>query len=101
MFPDAGENLPKTIRIVSCRCKFAKVGSPITGHDEPKHGEHLILSLSWADGSATTAPRMPGGFSSPRRVSRSLVLHLGVELSPYQDDDDGKPDPDHEADTGP
>jgi hypothetical protein len=64
---------------------------------------HLIhLSLSWADTVSHDCTAHAQRFlNSLGRVSRSLVLHLGIELGSDQDDDDGKPDPDHEADTSP
>ena len=62
----------------------------------------IHLYLSWTDAVSHDCPaHTQRSFHSLRRVSRSLMLHLGVELGSDQDDDDRKPDPDHEADTGP
>jgi hypothetical protein len=61
----------------------------------------IHLSLSWADAVSHDCTAHAQRFlHSLSRISRSLVLHLGVELGSDQDDDDRKPDPDHEADSG-
>ena len=61
----------------------------------------IYLSLSWADAVSHDCIAHAQRFlHSLSRISRSLVLHLGVELGSDQDDDDRKPDPDHEADSG-
>jgi hypothetical protein len=60
------------------------------------------LCLSWANAVGHDCTAHAQRFlHALRRVSRSLMLHLGVELGSNQDDDNRKPDPDHEADTGP
>lgn len=61
----------------------------------------IYLSLSWADAVSHDCTAHAQRFlHSLSRISRSLVLHLGVELGSDQDHDDRKPDPDHEADSG-
>ena len=61
----------------------------------------IHLSLSWADAVSHDCTAHAQRFlHSLSRISRSLVLHLGVELGSDQDHDDRKPDPDHEADSG-
>jgi hypothetical protein len=61
----------------------------------------ISLSLSWADAVSHDCTAHAQRFlHSLSRISRSLVLHLGVELGSDQDHDDRKPDPDHEADSG-
>jgi hypothetical protein len=61
----------------------------------------IHLSLSWADAVSHDCTAHAQRFlHSLSRISRSLVLHLGVELGSDQDADDRKPDPDHEADSG-
>ena len=61
----------------------------------------IRLSLSWADAVSHDCTAHAQRFlHSLSRISRSLVLHLGVELGSDQDDDDRKPNPDHEADSG-
>ena len=61
----------------------------------------IHLSLSWADAVSHHCTAHAQRFLySLSRISRSLVLHLGVELGSDQDHDDRKPDPDHEADSG-
>jgi hypothetical protein len=61
----------------------------------------IHLSLSWADAVSHDCTAHAQRFlHSLSRISRRLVLHLGIELGSDQDDDDRKPDPDHEADSG-
>jgi hypothetical protein len=61
----------------------------------------IHLSLSWADAVSHDCTAHAQRFlHSLSRISRSLVLHLGIELGSDQDHDDRKPDPDHEADSG-
>src|SRR4249919_291918 len=63
--------------------------------------QQLHLYLSWADAVSHDCTAHAQRFlHSLSRISRSLVLHLGVELGSDQDHDDRKPDPDHEADSG-
>src|ERR1700730_442 len=63
--------------------------------------QQLHLYLSWADAvSHDCTAHAQRVLHSLSRISRSWVLHLGVELGSDQDHDDRKPDPDHEADSG-
>ena len=83
-------------------CQFPAAVICIRASSSTSRSKRLIhLSLSWADAVSHDCTAHAQRFlHSLSRISRSLVLHLGVELGSDQDHDDRKPDPDHEADSG-